>query len=272
MTKKGEGALLRSRNLDDQTYAQIVEAAEGRLPWLCPEWTDHNAHDPGITVLELLAWYKELQQYHMQSFAAYRRRTDDLNRHLRGQELPLYLAKLELIHSSGGVFVGGVTNLPFEQALAPETLPQNEKSGDFKVTTSVRSLEYWQKPDVKAVYQPSSGGLHLDFGIPSPEQYDYSVAHGVVDIAVPGGIYVNSRVFSQEIPHGLGTGAVDVRVAVEFPDGDDLAMLCGNSEVFKSKNSGVTPPWVEVAAVVYPQKGTMEKNPGGEVSLDCGQS
>ena len=193
----------------------------------------------------------------MQSFDAYRRRTDDLNRHLRGQELPLYLAKLELIHSSGGVFVGGVTNLPFEQALAPETLPQNEKSGDFKVTTSVRSLEYWQKPDVKAVYQPSSGGLHLDFGIPSPEQYDYSVAHGVVDIAVPGGIYVNSRVFSQEIPHGLGTGAVDVRVAVEFPDGDDLAMLCGNSEVFKSKNSGVTPPWVEVAAVVYPQKGTM---------------
>ena len=66
MTKKGEGALLRSRNLDDQTYAQIVEAAEGRLPWLCPEWTDHNAHDPGITVLELLAWYKELQQYHME--------------------------------------------------------------------------------------------------------------------------------------------------------------------------------------------------------------
>lgn len=72
MTKKGEGALLRSRNLDDQTYAQIVEAAEGRLPWLCPEWTDHNAHDPGITVLELLAWYKELQQYHMNAF------TDDL--------------------------------------------------------------------------------------------------------------------------------------------------------------------------------------------------
>ena len=60
--------MLRVRNLDDQTYAEIVQAAEGRLPWLCPEWTDHNAHDPGITILELMAWYKEMQQYHLNRF------------------------------------------------------------------------------------------------------------------------------------------------------------------------------------------------------------
>ena len=53
------------RRLDDQTYEEIVEQAKGRLPWLCPVWTDHNAHDPGITLLELMAWYKELQQYHI---------------------------------------------------------------------------------------------------------------------------------------------------------------------------------------------------------------
>ena len=46
--------MLKARNLDDQTYEEIVQAAEGRLPWLCPAWTDHNAHDPGITVLELM--------------------------------------------------------------------------------------------------------------------------------------------------------------------------------------------------------------------------
>ena len=57
--------MLTVRNLDDQTYEEIVKAAEGRLPWLCPTWTDHNAHDPGITILELMAWYKEMQQYHM---------------------------------------------------------------------------------------------------------------------------------------------------------------------------------------------------------------
>ena len=54
-----------TRRLDDQTYQEIVEQAKGRLPWLCPAWTDHNAHDPGITLLELMAWYKELLQYQM---------------------------------------------------------------------------------------------------------------------------------------------------------------------------------------------------------------
>ena len=60
--------MLNARNLDDQSYEEIVRAAEGRLPWLCPVWTDHNAHDPGITILELMAWYKEMQQYHMNQF------------------------------------------------------------------------------------------------------------------------------------------------------------------------------------------------------------
>lgn len=61
--------MLNKRNLDDQTYESIVEAALGRLPWICPVWTDHNAHDPGITVLELMAWYKEMQQYQLNRFS-----------------------------------------------------------------------------------------------------------------------------------------------------------------------------------------------------------
>lgn len=184
---------------------------------------------------------------------------DDLARHLRGQDLPLYLAKLELIHSAGGVFVGGVTSLPFQQAVKGEHTTKGDGTGDLTVTTSVRSLEYWQKPDVKAVYQPSTGALHLDFGIPSPEQYDYAVAHGTVDLTMPGGIRVNSRVFSQEIAHGLGAGAVDVRLSVEFMDKEreETALLCGNSEVFKHKSIKSAPPWVEAAALVYPERGTM---------------
>ena len=76
---------------------------------------------------------------------------------------------------------------------------------------------------------------------------------------MPGGIRVNSRVFSKEIAHGLGAGAVDVRLSVEFEAGEEgeTALLCGNSEVFKSKSVDVAPPWVEAAAVVYPERGTM---------------
>ena len=55
--------MLISRDLDDQRFEDIVREAEGRLPWLCPSWTDHNPHDPGITILELMAWFKETLQY-----------------------------------------------------------------------------------------------------------------------------------------------------------------------------------------------------------------
>ncbi|MDR2615238.1 MAG: baseplate J/gp47 family protein [Oscillospiraceae bacterium] len=57
--------MLKSVNLDDQTFEEIMARATERLPSLAPSWTDYNAHDPGITILELLAWYKELQQYHL---------------------------------------------------------------------------------------------------------------------------------------------------------------------------------------------------------------
>lgn len=57
--------MLRTPNLDDQNFAQIVEEAVKSIPYIYPEWTDHNAHDPGVTMLELFAWYKEMQQYHL---------------------------------------------------------------------------------------------------------------------------------------------------------------------------------------------------------------
>lgn len=189
-----------------------------------------------------------------------REAADNLEHRLRGRDLPIYLAKLELINSSGGVFLASVTNLPFRQRLKRQR-PAAGQGGLQTVTTTVRSMEYWQKPDVKATYQPASGTLHLDFGIPSPEQYDYAVSHGTVELTMPGGLRVNSRVFSEEIPHGLGPGTVDVRLSVEYQEHsreDETALCFGNSEVFHSKKAPGSPPWVEAAALVYPERGTMQ--------------
>ncbi len=191
-----------------------------------------------------------------------RRLVDNLDRRLRGRDIPIYLAKVELLHSAGSTFIVSVTNLPFAQRVTQEGGTSGD-GGPRTVTTSVRSLEYWQKPDVKANYQPSTGALHFDFGIPSPEQYDYAVSHGTVDLTLPGGVRVNSKVYSDEIPHGLGPGTVDVRLSIEFSDhgtSDETALCFGNSEIFvkgKTKNSPAGVPWVEAAAVVYPRRGTM---------------
>jgi predicted phage baseplate assembly protein len=51
--------------LDDRTYAELVAAAVERIPVHTDEWTDHNAHDPGITVLEALAWVAESYGYRL---------------------------------------------------------------------------------------------------------------------------------------------------------------------------------------------------------------
>ena len=190
----------------------------------------------------------------------YRQLTDNLERELRGRDVPIYLAKLELISSSGSIFLVSSTNLPFGQRIGRESAAAGG-GGMQSVTASVRALEYWQKPDVRALWSSGSGALHLDFGIPSPEQYDYAVSHGTVDLTLPGGVRVNSRVFSDEIPHGLGPGAVDVRLSVAFtdPPTGETALCFGNTEVFRGKGKNTPPgvPWVEAAAVVYPQRGTM---------------
>ena len=191
--------------------------------------------------------------------AARKRRMDNLEQRLKGRDLPIYLAKLELLHSAGSTFIVSVTNLPFSQRITQET-GSSDDGGPRTVTTSVRSLEYWQKPDVQANYQPSTGALHFDFGIPSPEQYDYAVSHGTVDLTLPGGMRVNRKVYSEEIPHGLGPGTVDVRLSIEFSDhgaADETALCFGNSEIFVKSKEKNNIPWVEAAAVVYPRRGTM---------------
>lgn len=50
-------------NLFQRRFQDLVEIGRAHLPSLAPEWTDHNAHDPGITLMELLAWVAEAQLY-----------------------------------------------------------------------------------------------------------------------------------------------------------------------------------------------------------------
>lgn len=51
--------------LDDEYFVEIAERARAQITDIEPQWTDHNVHDPGITILELFAWMKEMQQFHM---------------------------------------------------------------------------------------------------------------------------------------------------------------------------------------------------------------
>lgn len=52
-------------DLDDRRWADLVDEGRALIPVYGPEWTDHNAHDPGITLMELFAWIAEMDIYQL---------------------------------------------------------------------------------------------------------------------------------------------------------------------------------------------------------------
>lgn len=52
-------------NLDDRTFQDLVREARAMIPHYCPEWTDHDLSDPGITLIELFAWMVETLLYRL---------------------------------------------------------------------------------------------------------------------------------------------------------------------------------------------------------------
>ncbi|MBI5879541.1 MAG: putative baseplate assembly protein [Chloroflexi bacterium] len=52
--------------LDDLRFqSDIVDEARRRIIRYCPEWTEYNLSDPGITLIELFAWMTEMITYRM---------------------------------------------------------------------------------------------------------------------------------------------------------------------------------------------------------------
>ncbi|MEW6582088.1 MAG: putative baseplate assembly protein [Actinomycetota bacterium] len=52
-------------NLDDRGFQDLVNEARLRIAQTCPEWTEHNVSDPGITLIELFAWMTEMVIYRL---------------------------------------------------------------------------------------------------------------------------------------------------------------------------------------------------------------
>jgi predicted phage baseplate assembly protein len=50
-------------DLDDRRYDDLLAEARSLIPRYAPEWTNHNRSDPGITLLELFAWFTDLLVY-----------------------------------------------------------------------------------------------------------------------------------------------------------------------------------------------------------------
>jgi predicted phage baseplate assembly protein len=95
--------------LDDRNFQGLVDEARRRISERCPEWTEHNVSDPGITLIETFAWMTEQLIYR-------------LNR----VPIKLHLALLELLGIELATTSAAEADLVFRLAEAtdgPVTIP-----------------------------------------------------------------------------------------------------------------------------------------------------
>jgi len=57
-------------DLDDRSYADLMAQATALIPSLDPAWTNHNPSDPGIALIELLAWLTEMLMFQVNQVPA----------------------------------------------------------------------------------------------------------------------------------------------------------------------------------------------------------
>ena len=60
-------------NLDDRAWADLAAEGTALIPVYGPEWTDQNYSDPGITLIELLAFVAEMDIYQLNQISDHER-------------------------------------------------------------------------------------------------------------------------------------------------------------------------------------------------------
>lgn len=56
---------LPAPNLDSRKFQEIVDDVKRQIGLRCPEWTEHNVSDPGVTLLELFAYMTEMALFRL---------------------------------------------------------------------------------------------------------------------------------------------------------------------------------------------------------------
>ncbi len=56
---------LPAPNLDDRRFQDLVDDAKRLVQRRCPEWTDHNVSDPGVTLIETFAYVVDQVLYRL---------------------------------------------------------------------------------------------------------------------------------------------------------------------------------------------------------------
>ncbi|HSB87318.1 MAG TPA: putative baseplate assembly protein, partial [Ilumatobacteraceae bacterium] len=112
---------LPAPDLDDRRFQQLVDDAKRMVMARCPQWTDHNVSDPGVTLIETFAYMTDVLLYRLN-------RVPDR----------LYLKFLELIGLHLFPATSARTGLTFylsSPAQATLTLPRGTRAATLRTET-----------------------------------------------------------------------------------------------------------------------------------------
>lgn len=190
-------------NLFVRRFQDLMEIGRAKLPSLAPEWTDHNAHDPGITLLELLAYTAEAQLY-------------SLSR-LRRDERVAYAAMLGLTAAG----TQGATGLIWPDRLDPNspatTFAKTVVIDEEAVINVVNADVPTFRPAHKLLWVPGQVE-RLETRGPRGRKTDHTASNRRGDLPF--------------LPFGEGTGRRQV-LALAFQARDDLGLFGSNREMKK---------------------------------------
>ena len=219
---------LPAPNLDDLRFqTDLVDEARRRIIRYCPEWTDYNLSDPGITLIELFAWMTEQLVYRLNRVPEknYVKFLEMLGVHLQPAssaraELTFYLSVPFPITSEDS------TTATIPQGLEVTTRPTEEEAevtftiDDRLVIASPHLIYLRQQADLTKNYLPRLGvEIFYPFARPKPQAGDtfylgFDEAHNVSG-------YILRLTFECEETRAVGVRREDPPLVWEVSLGDD---------------------------------------------------
>lgn len=95
-------------DLDSRRFDDLVGEMRALIPQLAPDWTNHNIADPGITLVELMAWVVEVNLY----------RANQVSARTTVNFISLLLGESSVQSDAFRLAMGGVTTADIEREAA----------------------------------------------------------------------------------------------------------------------------------------------------------
>jgi hypothetical protein len=134
---------LPTPNLDDRSFEQIRDEAIRLIPQYCPEWTNYNPSDPGITLIELFAWMTEMVLYRLNRVPdkVYLTLLDLLGIRLRPPQPARCMLTFALVEGfTGGTWVPRGTQVATEPNEDGESIVFETESDMYAVSTLLKEV------------------------------------------------------------------------------------------------------------------------------------